>query len=92
MTTRSDHRRDARLLFATWMFLLALTAGSIWIADVDSASDTATAAVVLGIAALKAHLIAGVFMEMLLAPRAWAITMSVFLVSLAGLLVAFYLV
>lgn len=90
MTTRSDHRRDARLLFAIWVFLLALTAGSFWIADVDSASGSATAAVVLGIAALKAHLIAGVFMEMLRAPRAWAIAMSVFLISLAGLLVALF--
>jgi cytochrome c oxidase subunit IV len=91
MTTRSNHhRRDARLLFATWVFLLALTAGSFWIADVDSAVGSATAAVVLGIAALKAHLIAGVFMEMLQAPRAWAIAMSVFLVSLAGSLVALF--
>ena len=91
MTTRSDHRRNApRLLFATWVFLLALTAGSFWIADVDSAAGSATAAVVLGIAALKAHLIAGLFMEMLQAPRAWAIAMSVFLVSLAGSLVALF--
>jgi cytochrome c oxidase subunit IV len=91
VTPRSDHRRDARLLFATWVFLLALTAGSFWVADVDSAAGTATASVVLGIAALKAHLIAGVFMEMLQAPRAWAIVMSVFLISLAGSLVAIYL-
>ena len=93
MTTRSDHRRNApRLLFATWVFLLALTAGSFWIADVDVdfAVGSATAAVVLGIAAMKAHLIAGVFMEMLQAPRAWAIAMSVFLVSLAGSLVALF--
>ena len=90
MTTRSDHRRNARLLFATWVFLLALTAGSFWIADVGSAVGSATAAVVLGIAAMKAHLIAGVFMEMLQAPRAWAIAMSVFLVSMAGSLVALF--
>jgi len=90
MTTRSNHRRQARLLLGIWLALLALTAGSLWIADIDIAADAATAAVVLGIAALKAHLIAGVFMELLQAPRAWAITMSAFLVGLTGLLVAFF--
>jgi heme/copper-type cytochrome/quinol oxidase subunit 4 len=90
MTTRSNHRRDARLLFACWIFLLALTAGSFWIADVDIAPHAATAGVVLGIAALKAHLIAGVFMEMLQAPRAWAIALSGFLVALTGLLIALF--
>jgi heme/copper-type cytochrome/quinol oxidase subunit 4 len=90
MTTRSRHRRDARFLFACWIFLLALTAGSFWIAEVDIASHVATAGVVLGIAALKAHLIAGVFMKMLQAPRAWAITLSGFLVAPAGLLIALF--
>lgn len=87
-TTRSTHRGDARWLLACWAFLLALTAGSYWMADVEAAPGAATAGLVLGIAALKAHLIAGVFMEMLEAPRAWAVTMSAFLVGLAGLLIA----
>jgi heme/copper-type cytochrome/quinol oxidase subunit 4 len=90
MTTRSNPRRDARLLFACWIVLLALTVGSFWIADVDIAPHAATAGVVLGIAALKAHLIAGVFMEMLQAPRAWAITLSGFLIALTGLLIALF--
>ena len=90
MTTRSNHRRDARLLFACWTFLLALTAGSFWIAEVDIGSHATTAGVVLGIAAVKAHLIAGVFMEMIQAPRAWAIALSGFLVALTGLLIALF--
>jgi len=90
MTTQSNQRGDARLLLLCWATLLALTAGSFWIADVDIAAGTASAGVVLGIAALKAHLIAGVFMEMLHAPRAWAAAMSTFLVVLTGLLIALF--
>jgi heme/copper-type cytochrome/quinol oxidase subunit 4 len=90
MTTRSDPRRDTRLLLLNLAVLLALTAGSFWIADVDVAPHAATAGVVLGIAVLKAHLVAGIFMEMLQAPRAWAIVMSVFLLSLTGLILAFF--
>jgi hypothetical protein len=38
---------------------MALTADNFWIADIDIAPRASTAAMVLGIAALKAHLIAG---------------------------------
>lgn len=91
MTAQSKPRHEARLLFACWIFLLALTAGSFWIAEVNLSADSAIAGVVLGIAALKAHLIAGVFMEMLQAPRIWAIALSAFLLALTGLLVALFL-
>ena len=90
MTTQSEHRRDARLLLATWVFLLGLTAGSFWIADVNSAPGAETAAVVLGIAVLKAHLVMGVFMEMREAPRVWMIAMSTFLLALTGALIALF--
>ena len=81
---------DTRLLLAVCAILLALTAGSYWIAEGASGAQAATATVVLGIAALKAHLIAGVYMEMRTAPRAWAITMSLFVVGLVGLLIALF--
>ena len=90
MNTQSNHRRHARILLICWAFLLALTAGSFWLADVDIAPGAATAGIVLGIAALKAHLIVGFFMEMLQAPKAWAATMSLFLIALTGLLISLF--
>ncbi len=90
MTSRPHSRREARLLLAIWLLLLALTTGSFWIADLRVAPGAATAGLVLAIATLKAHLVAGVFMEMLRGPRAWAAVMSGFLVAQAALLVALF--
>ena len=90
MPSRPQERRAARRLLATGLFLIALTAGSFWIADGRAAPAAATAGLVLTIAALMAHFVAGVFMEMLKAPRAWAVMMSAFLVLQAALLVALY--
>ena len=90
VNTQSNDRRHARILLICWASLLALTAGSFWLADVDIAPDAATAGIVLGIAVLKAHLIVGIFMEMLNAPRAWAVAMGLFLVTLTGLLIALF--
>jgi hypothetical protein len=42
----------------------------------------------LGFAALKSHLIAGVFMEMRRGPLAWAAVMSGFLLAETGLILA----
>ena len=90
MTSQTRERRAARRLLATGLFLIAMTAGSYWIADGRAGPSAATAGLVLGIAALKAHLVAGVYMEMLQAPRAWAVVMSVFLVFQALMLIALY--
>ncbi len=84
----SPQRRRVRWLLVTWAALLTLTAASYWIAEVQVGLGGASARLVLGIAVLKAHLIAGVFMEMLAAPRVWALAMSGFLLGLTGLLVA----
>ena len=45
---------------------------------------------VLGIAALKAHFVAGFFMDLVHAPRIWLFLMSGFLVVQAGLIVALF--
>ena len=90
MRSRPEERRTAGLLLATGLILIAMTAGSFWIADLRAAPAAATAGLVLGIAALKAHLVAGVFMEMLHAPRAWAVVMSAFLLLQTAILVALY--
>ena len=89
-TSRPREKRAAQRLLATGLFLIAMTAGSYWIADGRAGPAAATAGLVLGIAALKAHLVAGVYMEMLQAPRAWAVVMSVFLVFQALMLIALY--
>ena len=86
-TSEATH---SRLLLVTWIFLLALTVGSYWISDVDDESGATTAIAVLGLATWKAHLVAGVFMEMRQAPRVWAAVMSGFLLALGGSLIALY--
>ena len=90
MNSQPTSRRAAGVLLVIWLILMALTIGSFWFADVGGAGRAATAAFVLGIAALKGHLVAGVFMEMIHAPRAWAIVMSAFLVAQAALIIALF--
>ena len=90
MASGSEARHDARVLLTVWAVLLALTIGSFWLADVRGAPGAATAIWVLGIATVKAHLIAGAYMEMVHAPRAWAVVMSGFLLLQAALLIALF--
>ena len=85
-----ETKREAWILLACWVTLIALTIASFGFAEGHDDTDgprAATAALVLGLAAIKAHLIAGLYMELLRAPRAWAIAMSAYLVALATLLV-----
>ncbi|MBW2241153.1 MAG: cytochrome C oxidase subunit IV family protein [Deltaproteobacteria bacterium] len=82
----ATERRSEWVLLATGCLLLALTAWSYWIAE----TGTTTAWFVLGIAVLKAHFIAGIFMELHAAPRVWAVSLSVFLFTLASVLIALF--
>jgi heme/copper-type cytochrome/quinol oxidase subunit 4 len=90
VTSNGETRRAARALLATWLFLIALTIGSFAWAGVGAAADSGTAAWVLGLAAVKAHLIAGTFMEMRRGPRAPAVVMSGFLLAEAAVIVALF--
>jgi len=103
MDSESAEKAEARVLFGCWLVLLALTAGSFGLAEGgmilglgdEPEPDPArgfhgswlAVAAVLGIAAIKAQLIAGVFMELIQAPRVWAVAMAGFIVSLAGVLI-----
>jgi len=80
-------KRHARVLLVTWLGLISLTVGSFWLADagVGPLPIAATAGGVLGLAVLKSHLIAGVYMEMGKGPRVWAFAMSGFLLAEAAL-------
>ncbi len=80
-------KREARILTLTWVALVSLTLGSFWVADSNAPSSGATAWL-LAIAALKSHIIAGIFMEMRWAPLASAAAMSGFLLAEAALIVA----
>ena len=80
-----------RILTLAWIVLLGLTAGSFWIAEGAGDSKSSTAFAVLGFATLKAHLVAGLFMEMIHAPRIWAVAMSAFLSTLGGALIVLFL-
>jgi hypothetical protein len=94
-------KAQARVLLGCWLLLLALTAGSFWSAEGGTVlgvgegrdpmrgfeASRSAVAVVLGLAAIKAQLIAGVFMELFQAPRVWAVGMAVFIVSLASALI-----
>lgn len=71
--------RAARILALTWLALMAMTLGTFR----AGTEGAATAGVVLAIATLKAHLIAAVFMELLRAPRVYAVLMSAFLLAQA---------
>ena len=90
MTSHPQRERQARGLLVVWLVLMALTIGSFWLADVQAAPGAATATWVLGIALLKGHLVAGAFMDLVHAPRVWALAMSGFLVALVALLVALF--
>jgi len=79
-------KREARALAITWVVLVSLTLGSFWLADSSTPVRGATAWV-LGFAALKSHVIAGVFMEMRSGPLAAAAAMSGFLLAEAALVV-----
>lgn len=87
-TTPSRAPATSRILIVSWIILLGSTGGSFWISDVDRGSTASTALGVLGLATLKAHLVAGVFMEMVHAPRVWAFVMSGFLLMLGASLIA----
>ena len=90
MNPQPETKREAWLLLGCWIVLIALTIASFGFAeghDDANGPRAATAALVLGLAAMKAHLIAGLYMELLRAPRAWAIAMSAYLVALAALLI-----
>jgi cytochrome c oxidase subunit IV len=82
-----ETKRDARTLLVTWLLLFALTLGSFWLAS-SNRPGAETTAWLLGFAALKSHLIAGVFMEMRRGPLAWAAVMSGFLLAETGLILA----
>jgi heme/copper-type cytochrome/quinol oxidase subunit 4 len=89
MKSERTPKREARVLAATWVALVSLTLGSFWLSDADAVSAGQATAWLLGFAALKSHLIAGVFMDMGRGPRAWAAVMSGFLlfeVALIGVI------
>lgn len=90
MDDRGETKRHARVLLVTWLGLVALTVGSFWLADAGARPIpiAATAGGVLGLAVLKSHLIAGVYMEMGRGPRLWALGMSGFLLAEAALVFA----
>jgi len=84
----SGKRREAGLLLLCWVILLALTFASYRFAETGgSGPRAATATLVLGIAAIKAHLIGALYMELIHAPRVWAIGMSAYLLLLSGSLI-----
>ena len=86
MDSSDETKREARTLTATWAVLISLTFGSFWLAD-PSASISSTAVWILGLATLKSHIIAGVFMEMRRGPLVWAVAMSGFLIAEAALII-----
>lgn len=88
MDSTERTKRDERVLLATWFVLVSLTVASFWLSDGQSASSARAVVWLLGIATLKSHLIAVIFMEMRTAPVAWAVVMSGFLVAEAALVVA----
>ena len=71
-----------------WLALMALTFGTWRIADGGAWTGASAAALILGIAVAKCHLIAGVFMELRTAPRLWAAVVSAYLLVLGGGLLA----
>jgi len=75
------------ILFATWILLVGLTIGSVWLSESDNLTSIVVTRVTLGAALLKGHLIAGIYMEMRDGPIAWALAMSGFLVFQTTLLV-----
>lgn len=87
----SGKRRGVGLLLLCWIILIVLTFASFRIAEADgNGPRAATATLVLGIAVIKAHLIGAVYMELMDAPRVWAVAMSAYLLLLTGLLVALF--
>ena len=87
----SGKRREAGLLLLCWVTLIVLTFASFRIAEAGgNGPRAATATLVLGIAVIKAHLIGAVYMELIHAPRFWAIGMSVYLLLLGGLLIGLF--
>ncbi len=80
-------KSSLRTLSLAWVILLGLTAGSFLISDRGNGSMSATALAVIGLATLKAHLVAGLFMELIQAPRIWTVAMSAFLLLLGGSLI-----
>lgn len=87
MAANGETKRDARTLFVTWVVLVSLTLGSFWLSDSSAVTASGTIVWVLGFAALKSHLIIGVFMEMRRGPLAWVAMMSGFLLAEAALIV-----
>ncbi len=90
MSRVNEVGREKRHVLVTWMVLLGATLGSYWIAEGNRAAGGSTAAWVVGIALAKAHLVVGVFMEMIRAPRVWGIAMSLFLCIQAAVLVLLF--
>lgn len=90
MDMNPERRRHARTLLISWLGLVALTVGSFLLSEAgaDSAVVAAAAGGVLGLAVLKSHVIAGVYMEMWRGPRLWAFVMSGFLLAEAALVLA----
>jgi caa(3)-type oxidase subunit IV len=84
----SRTQRDARILAVVWLALMAFTLATWRIAEGGSWTGARAAALILGIAVAKCHLIAGVFMELRTAPRVWAVLMSFYLLALGGGLLA----
>ena len=90
MASSREKKREARVLLATWVALIASTIGSFLLADAGASPDSGAgiAGWVLGFAALKSLLIGAVFMEMRHGPRAWGFVMFLFLLAEAALLAA----
>ncbi len=79
---------EARVLWVVWIALIALTLGSYRLSMPGVAAAAGASAWLIGVAALKGHLIAGVFMELRRGPLVWAVLMSGFLVAEAALVIA----
>jgi hypothetical protein len=88
MASGGETKRDRRILIATWAVLMALTLGSLRIAEAVAVRESESTLWLLAFATLKGHLIAAIFMEMRCAPRVWAVVMSGFLIAEAALVFA----
>jgi len=78
-------RGAGRILLFAWLVLMALTVGSYALSDSGRAPGAGATPWLLSFAALKSHLIAGIYMEMGHGPRGWLFLMSSFLIAEASL-------
>lgn len=81
-------RRDAGILVAVWLALMVATLVTWQISERGAWTGEGATALILAIAVVKCQLVAGVYMELLSAPRVWAAVMGLALLALGGGLLA----